>query len=455
MSITDLLKRTDVRLFLLGVAVRLLFVALFPGINYYDGITKEYLNAVGNFIHGHGLNVYVDIAPWNSGQVHFDYEPFIGRPVGYLLFCALISLAVGIQPIAIQIVQAIVAAFSVILVYKLSLELFSKSERPEEIAKYAALLAAIWPNQARFEIALLPDGVTTLIILGLALELTRFNKTLEWKHLIWAAIILAFSIFLRPDLVLFPAFFFIAAFAILPKLYVIRATLTFVLLLVVTIGFNTWMHYKISGEIVPLNLGSGTTMYEGISQFGDTLGTTYADERLAHNVFNTKELFYPNGVQNDRMAWRTAVDTIEHHPWYYATVVLRRIPLMFTVRGLYFSDTASFANPNNDLARRFPGKYIAMLKEHPIEATVRFISPLLGWLLVVMGFWGLIKSFKREKRDHFIVALLLFYFMATHLLTNVEPRYFYPAVPLLYAYAISLWHIGASSSLPSSRERLP
>jgi 4-amino-4-deoxy-L-arabinose transferase-like glycosyltransferase len=438
MSIAELLKRTDVRLFLLGVAVRLLFVALFPGINYYNGLTMEYLNPTYNLVQGHGLNVFVDIAPWSSGQVHFAYEPFIGKPVGYVLFCAAILLLTGIQPVAIQIVQAIVTSFSVVLVYKLSLELFSKSERRETIAKYAALLTAIWPNQARFEIALLSDGVTTLIILGLALELTRFNKTLEWKHLTWAGIILAFSIFFRPDLVLFPTFFFVAAFAMMPKLSVIRATLTLVLMLAVTIGFNTWMHYRMSGEIVPLNLGSGSTMYEGISQFGDTLGTTYADQRVAHYVFNTKEMFYPNGVQNDRMVWRTAIDTIEHHPWFYATVVLRRIPLMFTVRGLYYSDTESHVNPKNDLVKQFPGKYIAMVKDHPVEVAVRFLSPFAGWLLVIAGFWGLVKFLKRDMREHYMVALLLFYFISTHLLTNVEPRYFYPVVPLFYAYAVAV-----------------
>ncbi|HWF45114.1 MAG TPA: glycosyltransferase family 39 protein [Candidatus Kapabacteria bacterium] len=436
MSIAQIFQRTEVKLFLLGIAVRLLFVALFPGINYYDGITKEYLNAAGNLLHGHGLNVFVDIAPWNSGQTHFAYQPFIDRPIGYVLFCAFVGLIFGLSPIALQVVQAIVTALSVILIYRLALELFAKSERQKKIAMYAALLAAVWPNQARFEIALLPDGLTTLIILGLALELTRFIKTLEWKYLTRAGVILACSIFFRPDLVLFPAFFFMASFALLPKLDVIRAALILVAMLAVTVGLNTWMHYRMSGEIVPLNLGSGTTMYEGISQFGDTLGTTYADERLAHNVFNTKELFYPNGVQNDRSVWQTAVDTIEHHPGFYATVVLRRIPLMFTVRGLYFSDTVSLANPNNDLAKRFPRKYILMFKDHPIQASVRLLSPIFGWLIIIAGFWGLLQSWRKHKRDHFMVALLLFYFISTHLLTNVEPRYFYPAVPLLYGYAV-------------------
>ncbi len=385
---------TPSKFFLLGVAVRLAFIALFPGINYY------------------GLNVFVDVAPWSSGLVHFAYEPFIGRPVGYVLFTAAIWLVSGISPVAIQIAQAIITAFSVVLVYKLALELFSNLDvaQSSRIAKYAALLAAVWPNQARFEIALLPDGLTTLIMLGLALELTRFYKALAWKHLTYAALILAFSIVLRPDLVLFPAFIFVALlipgigrkkaesgkwivdskgnsvpsplFTIhFPLSTTLRATAILVIPLAIAIGLNTWKNYALSGEIVPLNLGSGTTMYEGISQFGDTLGTTYADERLAHNVFNTKELFYPHGVEHDRMAWRTAVDTIEHHSFYYATVVLRRIPLLFTVRGLYFSDTVSLSDPKNDLSKRFPGKYIAMFKEHPVQAGVRFLSPLLGWTI--------------------------------------------------------------------------
>jgi hypothetical protein len=113
------------------------------------------------------------------------------------------------------------------------------------------------------------------------------------------------------------------------------------------------------------------------------------------------------------------------------------VPLLFTVRGLYFSDTVSLSNPNNDLSKRFPGTYIAMFQDRPLQASVRFLSPLLGWLLVILGFWGLISAWRQGKREHFMVALLLFYFISTHLLTNVEPRYFYPAIPLLYAYAVS------------------
>jgi len=451
-TLSYFLKRTDVRLFLLGVAVRLLFVALFPGINYYDGITKEYLNCVNNLIHGHGLNVLVDIAPWSSGRVEYAYQPFIGRPVGYVLFCAAISFATGIVPVVIQIVQAIVTGFSVILVYKLSLELFRSLPQRFTIAKFAALLAAVWPNQARFEIALLPDGLTTLITLWLALELVRAIRSPRWSGWVRIGLILALSIFLRPDLVLFPAFLFVLLLLSVPFSRAIKATAIVVAILGIAVGINTWKNYALSGETVPLNLGSGTTMYEGISQFGDTLGTTYADERLAHNIFNTKDLFYPHGVENDRMVWRIAIDTIKHHPGYYATVVLRRIPLLFTVRGLYFSDTVSLSNPQNDLSKRFPEKYIAMLKEHPLQASVRFLSPLLGWLLVIIAFVGIIKVFrlpllKKEgqnsrsefegwSRGHGMIALLLFYFIVTHLMTNVEPRYFYPAVPLLYPYAL-------------------
>ena len=37
-----------------------------------------------------------------------------------------------------------------------------------------------------------------------------------------------------------------------------------------------------------------------------------------------------------------------------------------------------------------------------------------------------------------MTAALLLYWILSHLATNVEPRYFYPAVPLLYGYAVYL-----------------
>lgn len=434
----SIFDRFETKVFLLAVVVRLFFVLLFPGINYYGGITGEYLDVVNNLLNGHGLTQYVDIAPYDSGQVQMEYMPFVARPLGYVTFLALISLVTGIAPIAYQIAQALITAFSVALVYKLVKVLFAKHARVETIARASAILAAVWPNQARFEIALLPDGPATLIMLGLAYQITLLAKTGERKHLIYSGIILATSILLRPDFVLFPSFFFIAAILLTNTKRAIAGTATLLAMLAVLIGLNTWKNYAISGDIVPLNLGSGTTMYEGISQFGDTLGTTYADDRVAHFKLNTKELFYPNGPQNDRMLFNQAVEIIKEHPGFYVQLLLKRIPLMFTVRGLYFSDSISYLNPEDDLAKRFPDRYFAMAKQRPIELGVRILSPLLGWVLVILGFWGVIKALRKDWRTHIMIATLLLYWILSHLATNVEPRYFYPAVPLLYGYAVWL-----------------
>ncbi|HET6513375.1 MAG TPA: glycosyltransferase family 39 protein, partial [Candidatus Kapabacteria bacterium] len=199
------------KVFAIALIVRLFFVLLYPGINYYGGITGEYLDVVNNLLSGHGLTQYVDIAPYDSGRVQMEYMPFVARPLGYVTFLTLISLVTGIAPVAYQIAQALITAFSAVLVYKLVKRLFSKHERVETIAKAAAALAAVWPNQARFEIALLPDGPTTLIMLGLAYQITMLARTGERRHLLYSGIILATSILLRPDFVLFPTFFVFAA----------------------------------------------------------------------------------------------------------------------------------------------------------------------------------------------------------------------------------------------------
>jgi hypothetical protein len=215
-----------------------------------------------------------------------------------------------------------------------------------------------------------------------------------------------------------------------------RSTLVLAAVLAVAIGINTWKNYAISGVTLPLNLGSGTTMFEGISQFGDTLGTTYADERLAHNYFNSKDLFYPDGVKNDRLVMQIAIDTIVHHPWFYATVVARRVPLMFTVRGLYYIDTGSRADPSKDLAKQGAAGVEKKLTRDPVRAAVTVLSALGGWLIVILGFLGMWRARKRHEGVIFVPALVLFYFIATHLMTNVEPRYFYPCVPLLMPFVV-------------------
>lgn len=442
------MNRPWVKYFLIALIVRLVFVALFPGVNYYDGITREYLDAAHNLLTGHGLTQYVDIASYSSGQSHFVYEPFIGRPAGYVLFFSFIGLFAGIAPVVFQIVQALITACSTVLVWKLALELFAGHPQVRKIANAAGILAAVWPNQARFEIALLPDGITTLIVLGVILSLVRFLKTAQVRYGVYTGLILALSIYLRPDLVLFPVILIPALFLLFRKQVPVARSLkvgaVIVLLLAVSIGINIWKNYTLSGKVVPLNLGSGTTMFEGISQFGDTLGTTYVDDRVAHDYLDSKQLFYPDGPEHDKKLFAIAVDTIKHHPAFFGKLLLKRIPLMFTVRGLYFSDSVSYLNKNDDLSQRFPGKYIAMFKSRPLEFIARFLSPLLGWVLVLSGFAGVMLAMRYKPAEHqgwwftthLLIAIFLLYFIGSHLITNVEPRYFYPCVPLLYAYSI-------------------
>lgn len=423
-------------IYALAVVARLVFVGLYPGVNYYNGISNEYVNVASNLVHGHGLTMYVDVAPYNSGLSQFVYEPFISRPVGYVLFMALPFFVAGVTPVVVQILQALVTGFGAVLVYRIAREIFAHRTWNEKVATWAGLIAALWPNQARFEIALLPDGLTTLVMLGLTLSLVKYLKYHHARDLWIAASVLGLSIFLRPDMVLFPAFFFVAVWLRRSFAFSLRPAVVLAGVLALAIGINTWKNYAIRDVFLPLNLGSGTTMFEGISQFGDTLGTTYADERLAHNFFNSKDLFYPNGIENDQRIWNIAVDTIQHHPWFYTTLVARRIPLMFTVRGLYYLDTASRADPNKDFTKQGAAGVEKKLSSDPVRAGVTILSALGGWLLVVSGFLGMWLTRRRHEGLVFVPALVLFYFISTHLLTNVEPRYFYPCVPLLIPFAV-------------------
>jgi 4-amino-4-deoxy-L-arabinose transferase-like glycosyltransferase len=109
---------------------------------------------------------------------------------------------------------------------------------------------------------------------------------------------------------------------------------------------------------------------------------------------------------------------------------------MFTVRGLYYVDTASRADPNKDLAKQGAAGVEKKLSSDPVRAGITVLSALGGWIVVLLGFLGMWLARKRHEGIVFVPALVLFYFILTHLLTNVEPRYFYPCVPLLIPFAV-------------------
>ncbi len=426
-----LLQNRVARLVIAAFAVRILFVLIFPGPNYFEGISESYLSVAQNVLEGKGIVTVVDIAPLGSEQPLWSSETFIDRPLGYL-FLILLPLALLGSPISVQILHALISAGSAFCVYEVGKKIFS-----ETTAWRAAILYAVWPLSARFEIAILPDAVMPFFLLltvWLLLRAVTEPNPFRWYFL--SGLACGIGMTMRPDILLLPLFL-LPLFFLLKSPAPAKGSLLFISAVVFIVGLHTVRNYGATeGEIVPLGLGNGISMWEGISQFGDTLGTVYGDERMAQRE-GYPSWAYPDGIARDRKRFGEALRIISEHPVWYGGIMLKRIPVLLTPDWIM---TRKFSPSLNEYLHASPDHSIAsFVATHPFPSLIRGILLLLQYCSIALSVIALIKL--RRPALSWIPAVVIFYYIVIHIPTNTESRYLYPVIPLLLLLASHGWSI--------------
>ncbi len=419
-------------LFVTGLIVRCIFVALYPGTNYFAGSSFRYLNTAENIIAGRGASIYVDTARISSPVRQFVYLPFIDKPSFYPWILSSIISIFGYSLISIQIIHALLMACMGPL-------LFLLGDRLTKNFKYAiacGIGGAVWLNAARFEVTILPEALVALpIAITLYLFARKYLTSLElWRNGIVAGLAIGIGTLLRADVAFLPVFLFAGLALLFGLKYSFRLLLPFACGFLLVLSFQTIYNYNASGKFLPIGYSNGIAAFEGISQFGDTLGTVYSDNRLKI-LEDQADLYYPRGPERDRERTRKALEIIKEHPVWYIKTVIKRIPLLIVPRGLFVvEDGTPTKKTSEDFAQKFPASLFKEFSETPVIALIKLGSSLLGVILLVLsllGCWKWRKNYKIWILPLFVVA----YFFLSHLPLNVEPRYFYPAVPFLIPLA--------------------
>ena len=420
-------------LILAGTAflARLIFVLIFPGGSYFDGISNSYTHVAENILQGRGMVTLVDTAPLSSPEPNWNYVPFIDRPIGYLLLL-LVPYALFAHPVSIQVLHAMLSALTAISLYRVGQRIVS-----ENASWRAALVYALWPLSARFEIAALPDAVMPFfLVLTLWLLLRGLTeRSLKWYLL--TGISSGIGMTMRPDILFLPLFLIVGMF-LLKSAQGRRNGAALVLVGVgIVVGAHTIRNYGATeGRILPLGLGNGISMWEGISQFGDTLGTLYGDDRLA-KLEGYRAWAYPDGIERDRKRFQDAIGIISSHPLWYAEMMLKRIPVLLTPDWIM---TRKFAPSLKEYLAESAGNNAAHYFAHyPVAALIRIALVFLQYVTLALALFALLRD--RGRRLLWFPALLIFYYIVIHIPTNTEARYFYPAIPLVLLLASHGWEL--------------
>ncbi|HEY6802626.1 MAG TPA: glycosyltransferase family 39 protein [Pyrinomonadaceae bacterium] len=254
--------------------------------------------------------------------------PRLGHPPGYPILLAAIAKTVGESDTVLQFVQITVDAAAVVLLFLISLELFSLS-----VSLVAGILAALSPQFAYFSILLLPDSLIVFPILLAVYLVIRSRNNFKFSRLLIAGILIGLSCWLRANAMLLPLFIGAAAALVSRRDKRVKALVTVVAGTIIAIAPITIKNAIFFHHFIPLSLGSGQTLLEGIADYdpkgtlgipGTDLGITRQEAQWYGKPEYATQLFGEDGIERDRLRVRRALKTIADHPVWFAGVMGKR-----------------------------------------------------------------------------------------------------------------------------------
>jgi hypothetical protein len=252
----------------------------------------------------------------------------LGHPPGYSILVAVIFSLFGESDSALQIIQILADAAAAVLIFLIALALLNR-----RVATIAALLVAIAPQFTYNSVLLLPDSLTVLPILLAVYFLVQAIKRPRLVTFIIAGALVGLSCWLRANALLLAPFMA----AIIPILLERGKRLRYALALVggaiLIIAPLTIRNYIVYDYFIPVSLGAGQTMLEGIADYdaSGSLGIPNTDMGIMKWEAETYQrpdyygmLFNPDGVKRERERLARGFAVIRSHPFWFFGVMVRR-----------------------------------------------------------------------------------------------------------------------------------
>ena len=258
----------------------------------------------------------------------------LGHPPGYPVLLAVVSRFAGESDAAMQWLQLLADAAAAVVIFLIARELLALS-----IATIAGLLAALSPQFAYNSVLLLPDSLAIVPILLAVFCLARACRRPRLLTICAAGALVGLSCWLRANALLLAPF--LAAFVVpllFPKGLRLRYALALAASMLAVIAPITIRNALVHRHFVPLSLGAGQTLLEGIGDYdpgGRRFGVPETDigiMKMEAALFNRPDyegaLFEPDGIQRERQRLALGGRLIRSHPFWFAGVMMRRAASM-------------------------------------------------------------------------------------------------------------------------------
>lgn len=252
----------------------------------------------------------------------------LGHPPGYPIVRAALAGVFGDSDTVVQVFQITCDALAAVIIFLIAIEL-----APLAVGLIAGILAAFSPQFAWNSVLLLPDTLSVLpILLALYFLILALKKERLTAALV-AGIFVGLSCWLRANALLMAPFLALVSLLLFPSDRRGRYAGALLMGAVLVVGPLTLRNWIVFQHFIPVSLGAGQTMLEGIADYDPTrrFGIPDTDMGIMKNeaeLYNRPDyyttLFEPDGIKRERMRLARGFGVIRDNPVWFAGVMARR-----------------------------------------------------------------------------------------------------------------------------------
>jgi hypothetical protein len=314
-------------LFILALGVRLLVwrdrgtIAIV----HHGGMTKLFYRPLAEPL------IKGDIKTFLAGPNPPNDATVIGHPPGYPLLFAFFSRIFSTPETRLQLFQLALDCSAVALVFLLASEFF-----PTTLGLMAAALVALAPNVSFYSLLLIPDTLIVPPVLAALLLLIRAYKKPTLLKIVAAGALLGLSCWLRANILLLAPFLAIFILTFFREQRWRYAGLLVASSLLV-ISPITLRNYLVFGHFIPISLGSGMVLTEGIAEndlenrfdlSATDAGVSLGEARKFNRPDYATGLWNVDGIEREKRRTNEALAIIKAHPVWYLSTAARRAKRM-------------------------------------------------------------------------------------------------------------------------------
>ncbi|HVG19349.1 MAG TPA: glycosyltransferase family 39 protein [Blastocatellia bacterium] len=438
-------------IFLLSYATKSLqAVDLAPAMYTTDqpmgGLTETYDQRAASILEGEGLLGPYDIKP--SKTVWLAQAP------GYSIFLSGVYLIFGRDFYKVQLAQNALNSISPVLIFLIAGLIVSWP-----VGVVSGLLAAISHHLGHISNFILPDSLSALPVLAGMLLLAIAGRRFK-SYLFYAGAGAAFGLaaWLRSQAMLLALVVALILSLITSRRRpVVKRAALMAAASVLAIAPITIRNYLIYGEFVPINIGVGIVLWEGIADAsGDRFGAAAKDDEVARQeaiLYNNARYAgtwsSPDGIRRDRDRVNKSLDIIRRHPLWYAGVMVARMremvkysahaPLVYKISEAKSQQRTAPIKPGWE-AMAADGSSLALGESlYWMRPALRLAQRIAKEAMLLFIIAGAVVLFAASRRRALFLSVVPVYYLLFQSFLHTEFRYTLPMQYFLFVFAALTW----------------